>query len=294
MGYLKVSENGLLEVRFFISYNKIIDKLIGCEYTVYIDIYSMRIEEKYRRVSYMSAWRGALLLLKHDMKESFSSFVFIVIGLLYLSITLVPLTIRAIAIPEGRSFDWSMDILFITILLTSLSAVGGRLKWIGWLTTPFSQKMLVWRSLPITSEQITIFRILQVLILSVCSQLFFYTVLVIGLYVADVEIVWSKLILFAVFWFSIGMILHFVYIYYELAKSPLIYSIMFYSISLLQVVFIISLAIMGKHSLIIGVYHLPLHELILYSSMALLVAGIVYFSGWRFVAKKMRDRSFIV
>ncbi|MFD2115707.1 hypothetical protein [Paenibacillus yanchengensis] len=242
----------------------------------------------------MSTWRGAWMLLKHDMKSSGSSIVFIIAFLLYLTLMLVPFLVGAIKNQSSDQYNWIIDLLYITVLLTSLSAVGGRLKWLGWLTTPFSEKIVVWRTLPITSEQITVFRIMQLFIVAFSSQLVFYMILVAAMIIMKVEVVFLQLFLFACFWFCIGLMINFVTIYLELVKSAKVYSIGFYGFAIVQVVVILVLGIVRKSSLVLTTLALPTRELWIYSTVALIVLSAIYLLGWQMISRKMRERSFIV
>ena len=174
----------------------------------------------------LSTWRGAIILTKHELSRSLKSYILVLFFLVYLIIFLLPMIKSLLQGENHIALKWAVDFIFYT-LLPAIGLLCGKLQLQYWKTDPYSKKIAIWRTMPITTKQIVLARYLQVWFGSFVTQLPLFTAFYLMLHYSNIQIPFFTMVLFFITWFSISLIVTYFIIYLELGFTGKMYSVIY-------------------------------------------------------------------
>ncbi|OMF32254.1 hypothetical protein BK133_14625 [Paenibacillus sp. FSL H8-0548] len=166
----------------------------------------------------MGLWKGAWYLAKHELvKDRWKSlFTLVMIG--YVLLFTVPLINDVVQGEEGGMATWAADFIYLTIL-PCLGFVMNQTMMRYWKEDTYTKKLGQWRTLPISSKQIALGRIIQLTIVLFLSQLVFFTLQFLFVRGMGADIDAGSFILYGLFWFGYSLTMAIAYVYWEVGHS---------------------------------------------------------------------------
>lgn len=240
----------------------------------------------------IGTWRGALILTKHELSRSLKSYILVLFFLVYLIFFLLPMLKSILEGEKHIALEWAVDFLFYTMLPT-IGLLCGKLQLQYWKSDPYSKKMAIWRTMPISSKQIALARYLQVLFGAVVTQVPLFTAFYIMIHYSSIQLPISAFIVFSLTWFSISLIITYLIIYLELGFTGKMYSVIY---SLFMVV------VMGFTMLYVALFRVSMVKLSINTIsnvnywpavIAAAAATLVYVFGLKALISRLNKREYI-
>jgi hypothetical protein len=232
-----VKENTLSEHSFFLLER--VDNSVYSQYTVYKDIYSITTEAL-RGVTIVGVWKGAWFLAKHELAKDRWKSLFTLLMIGYVLLFTLPLFKDVInGESEGLS-SFATDFIYLTILPV-FGFVLNQTMMRYWRDNAYTKKMAQWRTLPISSRQIALGRIIQLTIVLFAAQLIFFLLQFIMARNLGSEISAGNFTLYALTWFGYSLTMAIGYVYWEVGHSGKTY--FFFNIIYLCAMLLVALGI---------------------------------------------------
>ncbi|RCW48917.1 hypothetical protein [Paenibacillus prosopidis] len=172
----------------------------------------------------MSEWKGAWFLAKHEMlKDRWRSLITLAF-IIYLLIFSIPLFTADLE-GESNPFTWATDFIYLS-LLPCLGFVFNKTMMGYWKNDTYTKKMAQWRTMPISSKQIALGRLIQLTIVLFIAQLIFFTLQYSVLYMNHVNIPVLDFVMYGLFWFCYSLALATAYVYWEIGHTGKTYFLM--------------------------------------------------------------------
>jgi hypothetical protein len=198
-----------------------LDNGVHSEYTVYKDIYSITTD-RLRGANAVGLWKGAWYLAKHELaKDRWKSLLSLVlIG--YVLLFTVPLINDVVQGEEEGMASWAVDFIYLTIL-PCLGFVMNQTMLRFWKENSYTKKLAQWRTLPISSKQIALGRIIQLTIVLFLALLVYFILQFLLVRGMGADIDAGSFILYGLFWFGYSLTMAIAYVYWEVGHSGKMY-----------------------------------------------------------------------
>jgi hypothetical protein len=187
--------------------------------------------------SAVSLWKGAWYLTKHELAKDRWKSLFTILFVGYLLLFTVPLLNDVVNGDRDTMLYWAADFVYLTIL-PCMGFVLNQTMMRYWKDNSYTKKMAYWRTLPISSKQIALGRIMQLTIVLVVTQLIFFILQFLIIRSMGAEISVLHFVLYAIFWFGYSLSMAIAYIYWEVGHSGkmyflfnLIYIVIFFAVT---------------------------------------------------------------
>ncbi|MGM0883239.1 MAG: hypothetical protein ACQEXQ_19645 [Bacillota bacterium] len=173
----------------------------------------------------MSEWKGAWFLAKHEMlKDCWRSLITLAF-VFYLLIFSIPLFTADLEGESTISFTWATDFIYLS-LLPCLGFVFNKTMMGYWKNDSYTKKLAQWRTMPISSKQIALGRLIQLTIVLFIAQLIFFTLQYSALYLDHVNIPLLDFAMYGLFWFCYSLTVATSYVYWEIGHTGKRYFLM--------------------------------------------------------------------
>ncbi|MBD2868462.1 hypothetical protein [Paenibacillus arenilitoris] len=172
----------------------------------------------------MDLWKGAWYLAKHELAKDRWRSLFTFAFVLYMLLFSVPLFIDNWEGEASRRFAWATDFIYLS-LLPCLGFIFNKTMASYWKNDAYTKKMAQWRTMPISSRQIALGRLIQMAAVLLASQLLFFLLQYVILRLSGVELSPVSFILYALFWFFYSITMATAYVYWEIGHTGKIYLI---------------------------------------------------------------------
>ncbi|WP_141499950.1 hypothetical protein [Paenibacillus luteus] len=188
----------------------------------------------------MGVWKGAWFLAKHELAKDRWKSLFTLLMIGYVLLFTLPLFRDVInGESEGLS-SFATDFIYLTILPV-FGFVMNQTMMRYWKDNSYTKKMAQWRTLPISSRQIALGRIIQLTIVLFAAQLVFFLLQYIMARNLGSEISAGSFALYALTWFGYSLTMAIGYVYWEVGHSGRTY--FFFNIIYLCAMLLIALGI---------------------------------------------------
>lgn len=189
----------------------------------------------------MSLWKGAWYLAKHELVRDRWKSLFTLLFVGYLLLFTVPLLNDVVDGELGGMASWATDFIYLTVLpclgFVLNQTMIGCLK-----NNSYTKKMAHWRTLPISSKQIALGRIIQLTIVLFMAQLIYFSVQFFLLRNMGADISAGHFAVYGLFWFGYSLTVAVAYVYWELGHSGKIY--FYFNLLYIVVLLVISFCLM--------------------------------------------------
>lgn len=173
----------------------------------------------------MSEWKGAWFLAKHEMlKDRWRSLITLAF-VFYLLIFSIPLFTADLEGESTISFTWATDFIYLS-LLPCLGFVFNKTMMGYWKNDSYTKKLAQWHTMPISSKQIALGRLIQLTIVLFIAQLIFFTLQYTALYLDHVNIHILDFAMYSLFWFCYSLTVATSYVYWEIGHTGKRYFLM--------------------------------------------------------------------
>ncbi|WP_053372408.1 hypothetical protein [Paenibacillus sp. FJAT-27812] len=170
----------------------------------------------------MGLWKGAWYLTKHELTKDGWKSLFTLLFVGYLLLFTVPLLNDVASGQRDTMLYWAMDFIYLT-LLPCMGFVLNQTMMRYWKDNSYTKKMAYWRTLPISSKQIALGRIMHLMIVLVITELIFFMLQFLILRNMGAEIPVLHFVLYAIFWFGYSLSMAVAYVYWEVGHSGKMY-----------------------------------------------------------------------
>lgn len=273
-----------------IKFMEMVDNCVYSEYTVYKDIYSM-LSEGSKGANAVGLWKGAWYLAKHELiKDGWRSlYTLLFVG--YLLLFTVPLLNDVIDGKDGGMSSWATDFIYLTIL-PILGFVMNQTMMRYWKENSYTKKMAQWRTLPISSRQIALGRIIQLAVVLFFAQLLYFILQFIFVRYMGADISAGHFALYALFWFGYSLTVSIGYVYWEVGHSGKMYffSNMAYIAGLLLIS--IGLAFFKIGNIVVTSFEAIGNGFWWISLAAIAVSAVAIFIGVNRIEKRLESRTY--
>lgn len=232
---------------------EVLDNCVYTEYTVYKDIYSI-FAKRLKGANAVGLWKGAWYLAKHELAKDRWKSLFTLFFIGYLLLFTVPLMRDGFIGENGPFGNWSLDFIYLSILPV-LGFIANKTMMRSWKENSYTRKIAQWRTLPISSKQIALGRIIQLAIVLFAAQLVFFLLQFIIARNMGVDISALSFVLYGASWFGYSLTMGTGYVYWELGHSGKTY--FFFNITYLAflLIFSISLAFLDIGNIVSSSLH---------------------------------------
>ncbi|NIK79568.1 fumarate reductase subunit D [Paenibacillus castaneae] len=238
----------------------------------------------------MNVWKGAWFLAKHELaKDRWKSLIsLLIVG--YLLLFTVPLFLDANS-DETGSINWAMDFVYLTIL-PCLAFCFNQSMMRYWKNDAYTHKIAQWRTMPISSKQIAIGRLIQLTIVLFVTQLVFFSLQYLIVYMNDVNISIGYFALYGLLWFAYSLTIASMYVYWELGHTGKTYFIMNLLYILLYLILTLCLALLKIGNIVITSLHFIEDGNGWIVLVALAITALALFIGMKRIENRLEKRSY--
>jgi len=188
----------------------------------------------------VSLWKGAWYLAKHELAKDRWKSLFTLFFIGYLLLFTVPLLNDVVDGENGEMLGWATDFIYLTIL-PCLGFVLNQTMMGYWKHNSYTKKMAHWRTLPISSKQIALGRIIQLAIVLFSAQLLFFSLQFLFVRYMGADISAGHFALYGLFWFGYSLTVSIAYAYWEVGYSGKMY--FFFNLIYIAVLLVISIGL---------------------------------------------------
>lgn len=267
-----------------------VDNCVYSEYTVYKDIYSM-LSEGSKGANAVGLWKGAWYLAKHELAKDRWKSLYTLAFVGYLLLFTVPLLNDVVDGEDKNMISWATDFIYLTIL-PCLGFIINQTMMRSWKENSYTRKMAQWRTLPISSRQIALGRIIQLAVVLFCAQLLFFILqfLLVRNMGADLSV--GHFALYALFWYGYSLTMAIGYVYWEVGHSGKIY--FFFNLAYIVVLLAISasLAIFKVGNIVVTSFEAIENGFWWISLAAIAVSAVAIFIGVNRIEKRLESRTY--
>lgn len=195
----------------------------------------------------MNVWKGAWFLAKHELKKDRWKNLFTLALVGYLLLFTVPMLLNK-GDEDAASFNWAMDFIYLSLLPILGFCVNSSMKSY-WKTDAYTNRMAQWRTMPISSKQIALGRMIQLVIILFLAQLIFFGLQYLFLALSGTDINIGSFVLYGLFWFAYSLTIATTYVYWELGHSGKAYLYISIIYIIIYLIATIGLALLHVESL---------------------------------------------
>ncbi|MUT65343.1 hypothetical protein [Paenibacillus sp. NEAU-GSW1] len=237
----------------------------------------------------MNTWQGAWHIVRHEMNRDKYG-VLITIGFcLYMVFVTMGIFDLDEEVPEGLT--WILDLAY-AIVFPSFAFVMNRTSLKAWREDSFTDKLAEWRTMPISLKQLTLGRLIQIIIILTPIVILFFGVQYAVMAEIRNSISIGAYILFAMFWYFYGVGVAVMYVYYELGHSGKAYFFFCY-LFVVAITIVMVILKLANVSVVLGL----LKELQAghwwYTTAAFIYSLGAMLLGYSLIVKRLEKRSFV-
>ncbi len=232
---------------------EVLDNCVCTEYTVYKDIYSI-FAKRLKGANAVGLWKGAWYLAKHELAKDRWKSLFTLFFIGYLLLFTVSLINDGFEGENGSFGNWSLDFIYLSILPV-LGFVVNKTMMRSWKENSYTRKIAQWRTLPISSKQIALGRIIQFTIVLFAAQLVFFLLQFLIAREMGVDISTGNFVLYGISWFGYSLTMGIGYVYWETGHSGKTYFFFNIIYLVLLLVISISLSLLDIGNIVAGSLH---------------------------------------
>jgi hypothetical protein len=234
----------------------------------------------------MNNWRGAFHILKFELKRDRLGFLFNIVFYTYLVVVLTPIT--DVSEENARQIHWVKDLLYIA-LLPNMGFIMNYTIFRYWQDDLYSRRLVMWRTLPISVDQIVLARLMNLKLIMVLSWFYFFSLQY------SLEAIFYKApdllpyIGQALFWLGYSVVISVTYAFWEICYSGKVfvivsipYIIVFGLITYLFFALDISIVYVVHEYVQLGNWWPPL--------LAVLAGAGALWAGYLFITKRLKKR----
>lgn len=239
----------------------------------------------------MSVWKGAWYLAKHELyKDRWKSLISLAfIG--YLLLFSVPLFSEALSDEDAAALNWATDFIYLS-LLPCLGFLMNQTMVRYWKNNAYTQKMAQWRTLPISSKQIALGRLIQLTIVLFAALFIFFALQYISVRMMGTEILISHFVSYALFWFGYSLAIAATYVYFEVGHSGKTYLFMSFVYIFIFLLISIGLAVFKVGNVVLASLQAIERGNGWIVLIALAIGILTLFVGTKLIEKRLENRSY--
>ncbi|WP_424767480.1 hypothetical protein [Paenibacillus sp. sgz302251] len=163
----------------------------------------------------MNVWKGAWYLAKHEILQDRWKILISLSFVIYMLLFSIPLFMADFAGERETTMNWATDFIYLS-LLPCLGFVINKSMMGYWKEDTFTKKMAHWHTMPITSKQIVLGRLIHLTIVLLASQLIFFALQYTYFYVNEANLSILDFMLYGLSWFLYSLSMAIAYIYWEI------------------------------------------------------------------------------
>jgi hypothetical protein len=170
----------------------------------------------------MGLWKGAWYLAKHELARDRWKSLLSIFFIGYLLLFTVPLLNDVIEGNKEKALYWAADFVYLT-LFPCMGFILNQAMMRYWKDNSYTKKLAYWRTLPISSRQIALGRIMQLAIVLFATQLLFFIIQFIFIREMGADISALHFAIYGLFWFGYSLSMAIAYVYWEVGHTGKIY-----------------------------------------------------------------------
>ncbi|WP_270165387.1 hypothetical protein [Paenibacillus sp. SYP-B4298] len=236
----------------------------------------------------MKHWRGALHLLRFELKRDWPSFIFNILFYTYLAIILTPFVDESTVYYQRLS--WMVNFLYLS-LLPCMGFALNRTIFRYWQDDLYSRKVAMWRTMPIAIGEIVWARLLHLKLMTGIGILYYF-----GLHYVALDQLWNTVphpVVYmgqVIVWYAYALAMGVTLVYWEICYSGKTFVIISFVYTLIFVGIAVMLQRMGidVNTFIMGQMNGSGWWIMLLASVVVAAAAIV--SGAALMTAKLKKR----
>ncbi|WP_169087965.1 hypothetical protein [Paenibacillus sp. PL91] len=239
----------------------------------------------------MELWKGAWYLAKHELARDRWKSLFSILFIGYLLLFTVPLLNDVIDGDKERALYWAADFIYLT-LMPCMGFILNQTMMRYWKDNSYTKKLAYWRTLPISSKQIALGRIMQLAIVLFATQFLFFIAQFILVRNMGADISTLHFALYGLFWFGYSLTMAIAYVYWEVGHSGKIYFLFNMAYIFVLLVFSLGLTVLMHGNIVVVSLQAITngHWWIALATIAISVAAI--FIGVNRIENRLEKRSY--
>ncbi|WP_029192686.1 hypothetical protein [Paenibacillus harenae] len=202
----------------------------------------------------MSLWKGAWYLAKHELVKDRWKFLITLALVLYILLFSMPFFMDSLEGEQTGGITWASDFIYLS-LLPCLGFVLNKTMAGYWKSDLYTKKLAQWRTMPISSKQIALGRLIQLTIVMIVGQLIFFSLqfLILSLDGADPSA--GSFILYALFWFFYSLSIATAYVYWEVGHTGKMYFLISFVFIFIFLIISVGMALLDNGNIVVGSLH---------------------------------------
>jgi hypothetical protein len=237
----------------------------------------------------MSAWQGAWQVARFELKSGWSGYILTLIFFSYMALVQAPLLNDLFGEEMSRASLFAVDFVYL-VTIPNLGFIMNKTIFKFWKEDPYTKKLMMWRTMPISLDQIVIGRLLQ-LVITILPIWFFYFLLQ---YVVTssirTQLNVGEYINYALFGLGCSVVFAVTYVFLEQGFPGKVYFV--YCLSYIVLYGCIIWLLWTQHiSIILSIVNAADHGNWRLTIVALLAAVVMLAAGKAAIHKRLRSRN---
>jgi hypothetical protein len=237
----------------------------------------------------MSAWQGAWQVARFELKSGWTGYIFTLIFFSYMALVEAPLLNGLFGGEMSHSGSLAVDFMFLATI-PNLGFIMNKTIFKFWKEDPYTKKLMMWRTLPISLDQIVIGRLLQLVITILPISVFYFLLQYVVTWSIRSQLNVGEYINYVLFWLGISLAFAVTYVFLEQGFPGKVYFL--YCISYIVVYgFIIWMLWIQHLSIMLSIVNAADHGDWRLTIVALLAAAVMLAAGKAALHKRLRSRN---